>query len=49
MYLRSNQLAALTLVASAPLIGFHFTINRLSNNKLEPSGRLVRVKKDVAH
>ena len=47
LYLQSYHLAALTVVVFAPLIGFHFTIDRLSSNKLEPSGRLVRIKKDV--
>jgi len=48
LYLQSYHLAALTVVVFAPLIGFHFTIDRLSSNKLEPSGRLVRINKDVA-
>ena len=47
LYLHSYHLAALTVVAFAPLIGFHFTIDRLSSNKLEPSGHLVRIKKDI--
>lgn len=45
LYLQSYHLAALTVVVFAPLIGFHFIIDRLSNNKLEPSGRLIRIKK----
>ena len=48
LYLHSYHLAALTVVVFAPLIGFHFTIDRLSSNKLEPGGRLVKIKKDVA-
>jgi hypothetical protein len=48
LYLQSYHLAALTVVVFAPLIVFHFIIDRLSSNKLEPSGRLVRIKKDVA-
>jgi hypothetical protein len=48
LYLQSYHLAALTVMVFAPLIGFHFTIDRLSINKLEPSGHLVRIKKDVA-
>jgi hypothetical protein len=47
LYLQSCHLAALTVVVFAPLIGFHFTIDRLSSNKSEPSSRLVRIKKDV--
>ncbi len=47
-YLQSYHLAALTVVVFAPLIGFHFIVDRLSSNKLEPRGRLVRIKKDVA-
>jgi hypothetical protein len=47
LYLQSYHLAALTVVVFAPLIGFHFTIDRLSSNKSEPSSRLVRIKKDV--
>jgi hypothetical protein len=42
--LQSYHLAALTIAVFAPLIGFHFTIDRLSSDKLEPSGRLVRIK-----
>ena len=45
LYLQNYHLAALTVVVFAPLIGFHFTIDRLSSDKLEPSGRrLVRIK-----
>jgi hypothetical protein len=44
LYLQSYHLAALTVVVFTPLIGFHFTIDRLSSNKLEPRGRLVRIK-----
>ncbi len=47
LYLQSYYLAALTVLVFAPLIGFHFAIDRLSSDKLEPSGRLVRIKKDV--
>ena len=43
-YLQSYYLASLTLVVFAPLIGFHFTIDRLSSSKLEPSGRHVRIR-----
>ena len=45
LYLQSYHLAALTVVVFAPLIGFHFIIDRLFSNKLEPSGRLVRIKR----
>lgn len=45
LYLQSYHLAALTVVVFAPLIGFHFIIDRLSSNKLEPSSRLIRIKK----
>jgi hypothetical protein len=45
LYLQSYHLAALTVVVFAPLIGFHFIIDRLSSNKLKPSGRLVRIKR----
>ena len=48
LYLHSYHLAALTVVVFAPLIGFHFIIDRLSSNKLEPGGRLVKIKKNVA-
>jgi hypothetical protein len=47
LYLHSYHLAALTVVVFAPLIVFHFTIDRLSSNKLEPSGHLVKIKKDI--
>jgi hypothetical protein len=45
LYLQSYHLAALTVVVFAPLIGFHFAIDRLSSNKLEPSGSLVKIKR----
>ena len=45
LYLQSYHLAALTVVVFAPLIGFHFIIDRLTSNKLKPSGRLIRIKK----
>jgi hypothetical protein len=48
LYLQSYHLATLTVVVFAPLIGFHFIIDRLSSSKLESRGRLVRIKKDVA-
>jgi len=44
LYLQSYHLTALTVLVFAPLIGFHFTIDRLSSNKLERSGGLVRIK-----
>jgi hypothetical protein len=44
LYLQSYHLAALTVLVFAPLIGFHFTIDRLSTNKLERSNGLVRIK-----
>jgi hypothetical protein len=47
LYLHSYDLAMLTAIIFAPLIGLHFIIDRLSNNKLEPSSHLVRIKKDV--
>jgi hypothetical protein len=45
LYLQSYHLAALTVVVFAPLIGFHFTIDRLSSNKLGRSGGLVKTKR----
>jgi hypothetical protein len=48
LYLQSYHLATLTVVVFAPLIGFHFIIDRLSSSKLESRSRLVRIKKDVA-
>jgi hypothetical protein len=45
LYLQSYHLAALTVVVFAPLIGFHFTIDRLSSNKLERSSGLVKIKR----
>ena len=45
LYLQSYHLAVLTVVVFAPLIGFHFTIDRLSSNKLERSGDLVKIKR----
>jgi hypothetical protein len=45
LYLQSYHLAALTVVVFAPLIGFHFTIDRLSSNKLERSGGLVKIRR----
>jgi hypothetical protein len=47
LYLQSYHLAALTVVVFAPLIGFHFTIDRLSSNKLERSCRFVKIR--LAH
>jgi len=44
LYLQSYQLAALTVLVFVPLIGFHFTIDRLSSNNLERIGGLVRIK-----
>jgi hypothetical protein len=44
LYLQSYQLAALTVLVFVPLIGFHFTIDRLSSNQLQQSGGLVRIK-----
>jgi hypothetical protein len=44
LYLQSYQLAALTVLVFVPLIGFHFTIARLSSNQLQRSGGLVRIK-----
>jgi hypothetical protein len=45
LYLQSYHLAALTVLVFSPLIGFHFTIDRLSsNNKLERSGRFVKIR-----
>ena len=45
LYLQSYHLAALTVGVFAPLIGFHFAIDRLSSNKLEGSGSLVKIKR----
>jgi hypothetical protein len=45
LYLQSYHLAAITVVVFAPLIGFHFAIDRLSNSKLERSGGLVKIKR----
>ena len=44
LYLQSYYLAALTLVVFAPLIGFHFAIDRLSSSKLERR-TLIKIKK----
>jgi hypothetical protein len=44
LYLQSYHLAALTVVVFAPLIGFHFAIDRLSSNIWERSGGLVKIK-----
>jgi hypothetical protein len=47
LYLQSYHLAALTAVVFAPLIGFHFTIDRLSSDKLGRSGGLVKIKRQL--
>lgn len=46
LYLSSYTLAALTVAVFAPLIGFHFAIDRLSKDKSsgEPSSSIVRIK-----
>ena len=44
LYLQSYHLAAITVVVFAPLIGFHFAIDRLSSSKLERSGGLVKIR-----
>jgi hypothetical protein len=45
LYLQSYHLAALTVVVFAPLIGFHFIIDRLYSNKLGRSDGLVKIKR----
>jgi len=44
LYLQSYHLAALTLVVFAPLIGFHFAIDRLSSSEFEKR-TLIKIKK----
>ncbi|HKG72214.1 MAG TPA: hypothetical protein VKA87_09950 [Nitrososphaeraceae archaeon] len=44
LYLQSYQLADLTVLVFVLLIGFHFTIDRLSSNQMQRSGGLVRIK-----
>jgi hypothetical protein len=44
-YLQSYNLAALTVAAFAPLIGFHFAIDKLSNGNAEwGRGHLIRIR-----
>jgi len=44
MYLHNYYLAALTAAVFAPLIGFHFVIDRLSNEKDDwGQGRLIKI------
>ena len=51
LYLQSYNLAALTIVVFAPLIVFHFAIDRLSKDDIKsnwgpavPSGRLIKIR-----
>ena len=44
LYLQSYSLAALTVAVFAPLIGFHFAIDRLSGEKMQSTNRLIRIK-----
>ncbi len=51
LYLQSYNLATLTIAMFAPLIGFHFAIDKLSKDGRKsdwgptvPSGRLVKIR-----
>ena len=46
LYLQNYYLAALTVAVFAPLIGFHFAIDRLSKDKSSwgPGSSIVRIK-----
>lgn len=45
LYLQNYNLAALTVAAFAPLIGFHFAIDKLSSDKADwVRGRLIRIR-----
>ena len=51
LYLQSYNLAMLTIAVFAPLIGFHFAIDKLSKDNIEsnwsptvPSGRLIKIR-----
>ncbi len=44
-YLQNYNLAALTVALFAPLIGFHFAIDRLSSDKADRGqGRLIKIR-----
>jgi hypothetical protein len=45
-YLQNYNLAALTIAAFAPLIGFHFAIDKLSNDKADwgHGRRLIKIR-----
>jgi hypothetical protein len=46
LYLQNYSLAALTVVLFAPLIGFHFAIDKLSGDKTYwgQGGRLIKIR-----
>ena len=45
LYLHNYYLAALTAAVFAPLIGFHFAIDRLSKDKADwGQGRLIKIR-----
>lgn len=45
MYLQKYYLAALTVAVFAPLIGFHFAIDKLSKDKADwGQGRLIKIR-----
>lgn len=45
LYLHNYYLAALTVAVIAPLIGFHFAIDKLSKDKVDwGQGRLIKIR-----
>jgi len=45
LYLQNYYLAALTVAVFAPLIGFHFAIDKLSKDKVDwGQGRLIKIR-----
>ncbi len=45
LYLHNYYLAALTVAVFAPLIGFHFAIDKLSKDKVDwGQGRLIKIR-----
>jgi hypothetical protein len=46
LYLQSFMLAALTAAVFAPLVGFHFAVDRLSRGKADwgQDGRLIKIR-----
>lgn len=45
LYLQNYYLAALTVAVFAPLIGFHFAIDKLSKDKADwEQGRLIKIR-----